>query len=169
MQRAIRKTSIEIKNVPKKNHETKEDLVNMVLCLSKITNTKIQTSDIKDIFRTQGKKDITKNTPIVVELGSTLTKTDLLKNCKSFNIKNKDKLQAKHLGLTSSENTPIYVSEQLTAKGARLHFLARDLIKSKSFKFCWTSYGRVYVRRDEGSPVITIKNEAQVHHLMQGA
>ncbi|CAH2093521.1 unnamed protein product [Euphydryas editha] len=55
----------------------------------------------------------------------------------------------------------------LTAKGARLYFLARDLAKSQNYKFCWTSYGRIYVRKNENSPVIVIKNENHVNSLMQ--
>lgn len=169
MQRLCRKSNIEIKNVPKKNIETKEDLIDMVLCLSKHVNCKIEKSDIKDIYRVQGKKAEDKNLPIIVELGSVILKTDVLKLCKSYNIKNKHKLQAKHLGFTRNEDTPIYVSEQLTPKGARLFFLARDLTKLKKFKYCWTSFGRIYARKDENSPVIIIKNEMQVHHLLQGA
>lgn len=168
-QRSCRKSNIEIKNVPKKTTETKADLIDMVLCLSKHVNCKIEKSDIKDIYRVQGKKTDVKCLPIIVELGSTILKTDVLKLCKSYNIKNKHKLQAKHLGFTRNEDTPIYVSEQLTPKGARLFFLARDLTKLKKFKFCWTSFGRIYARKDENSPVIIIKNEMQVHHLLQEA
>ncbi|CAK1598136.1 unnamed protein product [Parnassius mnemosyne] len=85
---------------------------------------------------------------------------------KSFNIKHKCKLCAKHLGFKTQEDTPIFLSEHLTPKGARLHFLARDLAKSKNYKFCWTAYGKVYVRENENSPIIMIRNESQVHQLL---
>lgn len=78
---------------------------------------------------------------------------------------NKTKLRAKHLGFTTQEETPVYVCEQLTPKAARLYFLARDLIKSTTFTFCWTAYGNVYVRKDENSPIIKITNEAQINQL----
>lgn len=168
LQREHRKTNIEIKNVPKTNtKETKEDLINMVLCLSKTIGCNISETDIKDIYRIRGKGDAKIKTPIVVETSSTILKTKILKQTKTFNIKNRQKLCAKHLGLTKDEDDPIFVSEQLTAKGARLYFLARDLSKSKSYKFCWTAYGRVYLRKDEQSPVIAIKSEAQMHRLIQ--
>lgn len=91
----------------------------------------------------------------------------MLKMCKSFNIKNKSKLRAKHMGFKKEEETPVYISEQLTAKGARLHFLARDLAKSNKYKYCWTAYGKIFVRKDENSAVIQITYEAQVQHLFQ--
>lgn len=168
LQRGSQKSCIEIKNVPKNVKETRDDLINMVLCLSKNINLDLVPRDIKDIHRIQGKKIGVKNTPIILELASSILKSDLLDKTKSYNIKNKTKLQAKHLGYTSNGDTPVFISEQLTAKGARLHFLARDLVKMKKYKFCWTKFGQVYVKQDENSQGILIKNEAQVHHLLQG-
>ncbi|CAH2084573.1 unnamed protein product [Euphydryas editha] len=168
LQRGYRKCNLEIKNVPKIDpKETKEDLINMVLCLSKTIGCDITKTDIKDIYRVRGKKDAKNgNTPIIIETSSTILKSKILKHSKSYNNKNKQKLCSKHLGLKKSEEVPIFVSEQLTSKAARIYFLARDLSKSRAYKFCWTSYGRVYVRKDEQSPVITIKSEAQVQKLL---
>lgn len=167
VQRSNRKTSFEIKNVPKKINETREDLINYVRNLSENIGCKLDYSDIRDIHRVQTNKEGKNNTPIIIETNSTMLKSDILKMCKTFNIKNKDKLRAKHLGLTINEDSPIFVSEQLTAKGSRLFFLARDVAKSKNYKFCWTSFGRVYLRKDENSRITQIKNELQVQHLMQ--
>lgn len=166
LQRGNRKTCFEIKNVPKTNNETRDDLIKMVACLSKSVGCKIETTDIKDIYRVHGKKE-NKNSPIIVETASTIQKTDILKQCKVYNTKNKDKLRAKNLGFTRNEETSIFVAEQLTAKAARLFYLARDLAKTKSYKFCWTSFGRVFLRRDESTPKIRIHTEAQIHNLLQ--
>lgn len=166
LHRLTRKNNIEIKNVPKRNPESKEDLIGMTLKLSSNINLGMVANDIKDIFRLEGKQG-SKTSTIIVELGSTLLKNDLLKKTKSFNRKNRNKLQAKHLGHTVEENTPVFISEQLTPRGARLYFLARDLVKTKKYKYCWTSFGKVFVRRDDTSRVITIFNETQVHHLSQ--
>ncbi|KAJ8730196.1 hypothetical protein PYW07_017234 [Mythimna separata] len=167
LQRGSRKSNLEIKNVPKKLQETKEDLINMVLCLTKNINCEIAKRDIKDIYRIKGKRQGATNTPIIVEISSSLLKTDILKMCKAHNVKQKVKLCAKHLGFKNNEDTPIFVSEQLTAKGARLHFLARDLVKSKGYKYCWTAYGKIYVRKNDESPTYIIKSEAQIQALMQ--
>lgn len=166
MQVGARKPNFEIKNVPRGPSETKDDLVDMVLCLSTSVGGSLSKKDIKDVFRVRSKKKESHNSPIVVETTSTLVKTDILKLCKAFNISQKNKLCAKHLGHRVSTDVPIFVSEQLTSKGARLHFLARDLVKSGKYKFCWTAYGRVYVRRAENSPIIAIQSEGQVQQLL---
>lgn len=168
IQRADRKNNIEIKNVPKNDKESKEDLVNMVVRLGKSIDCKIDSRDVSDIFRVRGKKE-GPNGPIIVELFSTILKTNVLKKSKTFNVKNKTKLRAKHLGFTKDEETSIFVSEQLTVKGSRLYYLARDLAKSKGYKFCWTSYGRVYVREHENAAIIAISSESQVNSLMQAS
>lgn len=166
LQLLSRKTNFEIKGVPKKESETKQDLIEMVVSLSETVNFKINKTDIKDIYRIRGKKPEHKNTPIVVETSSVLLKTDFLKMAKTFNIRNKTKLCAKRLGMKSHADTPIFLSENLTPKASRLHYLARDLAKSKGYKFVWTSYGKIYVRKNEQSPIIMIKTEQQVHKLL---
>lgn len=166
MQRESRKTHIEIKNVPRLPGETKEDLINMALKLSTAVDHKIEKCYLKDIYRIQPKGDKTKSGPIVLEFLSTIQKTDFLKMVKNFNIKHKDKLCARHLGHKQNEYSPIFVSEQLTARAALLHFLGRDLVKSNAYKYCWTAYGRIYVRKDDNSPIIMIKHETQVQNLI---
>ncbi|KAJ8719273.1 hypothetical protein PYW08_011448 [Mythimna loreyi] len=165
MQQDNRKANFELKNVPKKSNETKDDLIHMVVSLSNSVGYPIDKSVISDIYRVRTKKEA-RNTPIVVETNSAIIKNNILKSCKAFNTKQKLKLCAKHLDIRTNEDTPIFITEQLTAKAARLHFLARDLVKSKSYKYCWTSYGRVYLKREDDSPSILIKTEAQIHQLI---
>lgn len=166
LHKSQRKSNFEIKNVPKMKNEKKENLLEMVTCLAKNLGSNMTATDIKDIYRIRGKKTDALSTSIIVETNSTLRKTEILKLSKEFNIKHKSKLCAKHLGFRTSEDTPIFMSEHLTLRGSRLHFLARDLAKSKEYKFCWTAYGKVYVRKNETSPIINIINEAQIQQLI---
>lgn len=164
-QRVERKSNIEIKNVQLPTTTTKTDLLNMVSKLTETLDTKMADSDIKDIIRIRNKKSETST--IIVEFNNTFIKTDIPKAAKKFNAKNKnDKLCAKHLGMQTNQQAPIYLSENLTQKSSRLYFLARDLKTSKSYKYCWTNFGKVYVRLDDETPIIPIKSEAQVHQLM---
>ncbi|KAG7308127.1 hypothetical protein JYU34_006789 [Plutella xylostella] len=165
MQKSQRKTSIEIKNVPLKGEETKKDLLEMIVKLSENINLKLVKPEVKDIIKIK-KKENTKST-IIVEFTNTFIRTDILKCAKNYNIKNKtNKLSAKHLGLQYNPDVPIYISENLTPKSARLYFLARDLQNTKNYKYCWTNYGKVYIRLDDNSPIITITSESQVHQLL---
>lgn len=165
LQRENRKANLEIKNVPKKTNETKGELVDMIIALAGNIECPMTKSDIKDIYRVRGKQDRPQNTPIVVEMSSTILKKDILKMSKAFNIRRKETISARHLGLRLQEDTSVYITEQLTPKAARLHFLARDLKKSGLYKYCWTDYGRVYVKKDDNSRAILISNEAQIEHL----
>lgn len=166
LQITSRKSNFELKNVPKENSETKENLVSMVLKLSETIGCQLNKEEIKDIYRVRSKKEGTRSMPIVVETSSTILKTEFLKCCKTYNMNHKNKLTAKHLGFRTNVDTPIYVSEQLTAKGSRLHFLARDLQKTKRYKYCWTAYGKVYLKKHDHSPVITVRSESQVQQLI---
>lgn len=167
MLRDSRKKNIEIKNAPKKEKETQGDLVTMVIELSKTTGHDITPSDISDIYRVRSRQSDIQNTPIIVEMVSAIRKSELLQKCKQHNINNKEnKLCAKHLGYTTLE-TPIYVSEHLTPKAARLRFLARDLARSKQYEFCWTAIGRVFIRKNKTSAIINITSESQIQRLFQ--
>lgn len=165
MQQDNRKSNFEIKNVPTVPNETKTDLVDMVISLSKTIGCEMTKSDIKDVYRVRSKRDAPKNMPIIVETSSTLLKNDILKLTKAFNVHTKSKLCAKHLGFRTSVDTPIYISSQLTAKGARLYFLARDLVKQKIYKYCWISYGKIYLRKTDDSAIILVTNEAQIEDM----
>ncbi|CAH2092474.1 unnamed protein product [Euphydryas editha] len=71
LQRGYRKCNLEIKNVAKNNpKETKEDLINMVLCLSNAIDCDIKKTDIRDIYRVQNKKVAKNNgsTPIIYNI-----------------------------------------------------------------------------------------------------
>jgi hypothetical protein len=157
--------AIDIKNVPIDQKETNEDLLNLIF--PKLIDTldlKISKNDIADIYKTKSK---TERKTVVVEFTSTLIKQEILKKTKAFNIRNKsNKLSAKHLGLNKNPDVPIFISETLTHRANRLYFLARDLKKSKNYKYCWTSFGRVYVKKDDDSTVVWIRNEQQVQNLM---
>lgn len=161
-ERQQKKTTIEIRNVPLKGQESREDLINIVSSLAKNLDTDINKSDIRDIFKT--KKNAAKKT-IIVELNSTIVRDNILQSAKKFNVRNQNQLSAKHLDLKKEPDVPVFLSESLTLKASRLFFLARDLKKSKNYKYCWTAFGHVYLRKDDTSSVIQITNEAQVQNL----
>lgn len=82
LQREQRISNIEIKNMPKQSNETEEDLLKMILFLSKNVGATVKEFDVKDIYRIRGKTENVQNTPIIVE--STILKINVLKLCKAF-------------------------------------------------------------------------------------
>ncbi|CAG9137639.1 unnamed protein product [Plutella xylostella] len=116
-------------------------------------------TEIKDVYRVPRKSDKNNTTMVIVELSSTLVKSKVLDAVKLFNKNNHtDQLNTTHLGLKTSKE-PIFVSEHLSPKTKRIHYKARDLAKTDNYKFCWVSYGNVFLRKDENSPHILIKSE----------
>lgn len=168
LQRINRCNSIELRNVPVQNSETKETLSSLVINLAKVTGMDMSTNDIRDIYRIPGKSEKPGQRPIIVGFSSIIFKEKILKSTKSFNVQNKtSKLNASHLGFKNNAS-PIFVSEHLTSKANRLYFLARDLKASGICEYCWTANGKVYVRKTHGAQAIYIKNEESVSSLREG-
>lgn len=164
IQRIDKKTNIEIKNVPLKGNENKTDLIQIVAKLCDSIEVNMEKSEIKDIIKT--KKPTQERSTLIVEFTNTSVKTDIIKATKSYNYKNKsNKLSAKHLGLKTYPDTPIFVAENLTAQASRLYFLARDFKQVNNYKYCWTNYGKVYLRFNDDSPIVNITKEAQLQQL----
>lgn len=158
---------LEIRNVPTYENETIDSLVATATAIAKISQVDICKADIKDIRRL-GNKSHPKRA-ILVNVSTPILKNKLLKAVKSYNSANlNNKLSTAHIGLDGMPK-PIYVSDYLTAKAKHLHFLAREMVKSKEFKFCWTVNGKVYLRKDERTTAILVSEEAQITALKKDA
>jgi predicted RNase H-like nuclease (RuvC/YqgF family) len=55
----------------------------------------------------------------------------------------------------------IYVNEKLTSYNRHLLWLAKTT-KGLGYKFVWTRQGRIFVRKDEGSKIYTIRDAADI-------
>ncbi|XP_013134687.1 PREDICTED: uncharacterized protein LOC106100397 [Papilio polytes] len=157
-----RACSIEIRNIPKKAGETKQDLTDTLYDICKIIKLPPQDIIVKDIFRVNKKS----NTPTVIaELNTVNQKESILKCMKKFNKGNSNnKLNSEQLKI-HGPRVPIYISENLSPKTKRLYFLARDYAAQEKYKFCWTSYGKVYLRKEEGSPLKRVNADDDLTEL----
>ncbi|XP_028412563.1 uncharacterized protein LOC114535456 [Dendronephthya gigantea] len=59
----------------------------------------------------------------------------------------------------------IYINESLTEKNKELFKHCLRTKKELNYKFIWTSNGRIYLRQNEGSSVIHIKNKDELTKL----
>ncbi|CAG4955204.1 unnamed protein product [Colias eurytheme] len=163
LERSAKSTEIEIRNIPRADRETKEDLCNMVTYLGQAINVDINQTNLKDIHRVRTKD---KSSTVVVNFQSAVMKDKVIKGVKSFN-KGKDKsekLNTTHFHLVKHKQ-PVYVSERLTYKTQRLYYLARTQYKNYGYNFCWTSHGVVYVRKHADDPHIRITTEEDLQKL----
>lgn len=163
MERKSKTTGLEMKNIPKMENETKDDLCKVVSNLGKAVNLDIDTSNIKDIYRITTKND---SKPIIVEFNSVILRDKILKQLKNFNRNKKkgEKLNTSHLKF-KHPICPVYVTETLTSKTQKLFYQARALQKTQGFDYCWISHGVVYLRKNEKSSQIRVTTEGDLRKL----
>lgn len=164
LERLNRKTSIEIRGVPKRAKENKSDILGMIANLTKIIRLESTTTNIKDVYRLPSKNSATTST-IVVEFTNIFTKDSFLRGTRQYNNEHKNSmLNSNHLGMEGALS-PIYFSDHLTSKSRRLHFLARDFAATEHYRFCWTANGRIFLRKEEGAKHVLVKNENTLMQL----
>lgn len=162
MERKHTRFCIEIRNVPKRKQESRIHLYEYIHSLYQTLNIS-NTANIRDVHRLPSKNEQNTST-IVVEFANTLDKSNILKLSKEYNRGNPaGRLNSTNLGL--KEQMPIYINEQLTAKGKRLFYLARQAKKAQNYSYCWTANGDVIMRERDGMPSVVIKSEAQLELL----
>lgn len=160
-ERLSRSTCIEIRNIPTVKSETKDSLLNVIIAAGKLLNTSIQPSEVNDVFRLNSKDPA--NRTVFVDFNSVLTKERVIRNYRKAN-KEKNHLTTEKLRL-SGPPKPVFISESLSTKTKRLFFLAKDYAKTHQYTYCWTSSGKVYLRKKEGTPAILVKSEVDLENL----
>ncbi|KAJ0176744.1 hypothetical protein K1T71_007923 [Dendrolimus kikuchii] len=156
----LRETSIEIQNLPTDNNSQMHSLLKK---LHSVLNVAFTENEVRNAYRLPAKSNNPR--PIILEYVSVVKKQEMLQAYKKFNSTHKDnRLNLSALGF-HEENSVIYINELLTKKGKNLHYLARKLIKGIDWKFCWTSRGKIFIRKEEGQPAIEIKSDEQISTL----
>ncbi|KAL0840717.1 hypothetical protein ABMA28_015905 [Loxostege sticticalis] len=164
MDRSLRSSCVEIRNVPKNtNGETKEDLRDIVNKVGQALNISFQSTEIRDVYRINTKKE--NNQPIVAELSSVFTRDKIIASVKNYNKNHQtSKFNTSNLKIAGPPK-PVYVSENLTMATKKLFYQSREFAKANCFKYCWTSRGRIYLRRADGAPFIRVNNENDLSNI----
>lgn len=165
LEKYINLSTLEIKNVPKKTMESKNDLSEIMQRICSALNINIVASDLKDIYRINMNKY--KNGPVIVQLSTTLLRNKILHSVKKYNKDHPDlKFNSSVIGMTG-ESVPIYLSERLSNKSNKLLQLSRKFVKENNYKFCWINNGRIFIRKAEGHTPIQVREESDLTQLMQ--
>lgn len=158
MQENRRSAVIELRNIPPKEKENGHDLVKVVTDVCKSLQVTVEQTQIRDIYRVQGKQGPTKQ--IIAEFHSVTMKNSILVAARNFN-KGKhiaEKLNSGHIGLTG-ERVPIYIADRLPARSRQLFYEARKFAKNMEFQYCWTANGKIFLRKKEGEKPIRVHSE----------
>lgn len=157
-------STIEIRNLPKLKDENKSVLINTIQTISSTLGleTPVQQSEIRDIFRT-------KSEAVVVDFTTALRKEALITKYKTFNkgrrANKEPMLNSEHIKLPGAPCS-IFISEFLTTKAKRIFYVARENVKTKKLAAAWTSYGRVYIKTEEGLTPVRIEEESELYKLI---
>ena len=162
VERGVRSSCIEIRNIPTRKSETKADLLKTVVNIGSTLNVSIQPFEVKDIFRIGTKNP--DNKTIIVDFTSNLLKEKFIQVYKTYNRNNNNKLTTEHLKINGPVK-PVFVSENLTPKMKRLFFLARDFANTNDYRFCWIKNGRIFLRKEAGAQHLEIKDESDILKL----
>ncbi|KOB73180.1 Zinc finger DNA binding protein [Operophtera brumata] len=165
LERNARSTSIEIRGIPVKQNETKGELLSIVDNLHNKIKVQVERGFIRNIYRTKEKPNGER--PIVMDVTTPIKKYNILKAVKEYNYHHiGDKLNTMAIGL-EGKKAPIYLSDFLTLKAKRIYFLAREVAKSNGYRYCWSTNGKIFLRKAKGSPLISITSEVQLEDLKQ--
>lgn len=148
--------NIEVQCVPE---DRNEDILTQFKTLCTTIKHPIADSDIHACRRV-AKMDNNSKRPrnIVVTLTSPRLRDALLSAVHRFNKEQKnDKLNTRHIGLPG-ETRQIYVSEHLAPETKQLYAATRRAAKDKNYAFFWVKYGQIYLRKNDKSDAIRVKD-----------
>ncbi|XP_052755624.1 uncharacterized protein LOC128201770 [Galleria mellonella] len=163
-EKTSRSMNIEIQAVPEKRSE---NVVGIFKKICDVINFPISDTEIHACRRV-AKINSSSNRPrnILVTLPSPRHRDNILSAVRKFNKDNpKQTLSTFHLGY-SGETKKMYLVEHLSPECKELHSLARRFVKDKAYKFVWVKYGQIYIRKDEQSSAVLVKNAEMLKRLL---
>lgn len=160
-----RKTSIELRNVPRKDKESKNDLYAIIKNAFKNVGLSAVDNDIRDVYRIYNKTQ--KNSTIIAEMSNVLLRDTFLSAIKQIYKDKGEKFCTSHLGF-SGASQPIYVSENPTNKIRKLFSLARNFCTKYKYRYCWMVNGKIMIRKEEGEPAVHLRNELHLVEYEEG-
>jgi hypothetical protein len=156
IEKSSRACNIEIQAVPEINNENVLDLFKKICG---VVGVPIENSSIRCCHRV-AKMDPSTKRPrnILVSLSSTYQRDQILSAAYRYNKLHRDNtLGSTHLGI-NGEHRRIFVTEHLSPSMKSLYAESRKLAKEFNYKYVWVRYGKVFLRRDDSSSAIYVRN-----------
>lgn len=150
IEQTSRSNNIEIVGVPESKNENLFKIVQNIGCF---IGYKIEDKTIDYIHRVPTKNSDDQPKNIVMRLTSKIFRDDILAAAKAKVRDNPNKRL-----ILDGTSTPIYMNEHLTQENKIIYKEARVIAKEKHFKFVWVKNGKVFLRKDDRSKIILVKN-----------
>ncbi|XP_046807412.1 uncharacterized protein LOC124420005 [Lucilia cuprina] len=152
LEQQIIKNNIEIKNI--QNKEISE--YDVVKEIGKTINIEIKEEDIANAYR------IKKQNKVIVEFSTLSKKTAFMSKI------TKHRVNAEIINKNDQDNAAnkfIYINDELTFHNRQLLWQAKTKAKEANWKFVWVRNGNIFARKNENSPLLTIKNAADIETI----
>lgn len=148
-----RKECVEIRGIPLPSGQSMEDTNEIALKVTHLIDVDIEDRDISishrlrtsDSYKGKGNK----SPPIIVKFVRRITKEKFYKARRKLS-----DLSTKDLGYQIDQR--IFIAESLTPPKKELFKEAYQVKKDKQFKHIWTSSGKIFLCRNDSSPVLLI-------------
>ncbi|XP_028165096.1 uncharacterized protein LOC114356174 [Ostrinia furnacalis] len=159
-----RASTLEIQCVPDKKTE---NVLQIVKQLGRTVNCTINDQDIHYCSRiAKINPNSTRPRSIIAKLSSPRLRDTVLSAVSRYNKENpQNKLSTADFGFNPENKTPVFVLESLSYENKQLHAAARQRGKELNFKFVWVRAGRIYMRKNETSEAIFIRNASALDKI----
>lgn len=158
MELAAKSCNVEFQGVPEKKEE---NVVNIVKKICEVTSGTQLNNDAIMSCRRVAKLNPHSTRPrnILLTLPSPRQRDQVLSNIQRYNKANsKDKLNSLNIGIPG-EKSQIYAVEHLPLELKSLQAEARKIAKEKLYKFVWVRFGKIFVKKNEQSKPIFVRNK----------
>lgn len=164
LEQGARSNNVEIQCVPEKKNE---NLLATVLQIGTAIDCNITSENV--LHCTRVAKLNTKNPrprSIVVQFNNIKTRDRFMAAAITFNKHKKveDKLNSTHIGFAGAK-TPIFITDHLSPSNRALHAAARAAAKEKGYKHVWVRGGRIFMRKQDDSDFILIRNMDYLNNI----
>lgn len=151
-----RSAAIELRNVPYKNEEKMEDLLNILSAFGRTMAVTIERADLRDLYRLPGKTGSVR--PIVAEFSSVSKRSEFLSAARLYNKDRpkEEKLNTRSIGLPGDKK-PVYVDDHLTPTVKKLLYDTRQWAQPFNF-IAWASNGNVYLKKTSKDKPVHVKS-----------
>ncbi|CAG9112513.1 unnamed protein product [Plutella xylostella] len=157
LEQLSRASNLEIQCVPEFKAENPSNIVQQ---LSKVIDCEVQDKDLVFCSRiAKANPQSSRPRSLLVKFQNQRQRDAYLTAATKFNKEHPtDKLNTSHLGIANEKNTAVYVVEHLTPEIKSLHAATRQKAREIGYKFSWVRNGRVFIRKNESSEYIYVRD-----------
>ena len=152
-----RRECLEIRGIPVREDEDTNEIVKKV---GNLVDVEIEDEDISISHRLPMRKNSTYDPAIIVKFTRRDIRNELYEAKKE--LRNKS---TKDLGLGRHQEKKIYLCENLTQRNRMLFNKCLKVKKELEFKFLWSNYGKISMRKDADSRAVVINNDIDIQRL----